>query len=339
MKVRMSLLAALLCLLLLTACGQGDGPAAPEFQLPEGRRLEPLSLEQSQAMARFLNANRVCLEGDALYCYEVDGDWQPVLARYTWDGKALTDFSVLAEGCVPEYLCRLGDYLYYIERGSGSIERVPLQGGQRELVRPGPCEGLLAREGQLCFRSGEGRFLALDPASGTETLLLGETCAWAYPLEGAILYLSAGEESRLRLFWTEEGLDEALSVGPASTPLILENRLYYRSGELLHAVDLDGENPRSFALPETDGAIELLPEAGGLCLRGIRDGSGPAQWEGLPEGPFRGQPRGYRICDWLGGGVRVDTVYEADGRIRCFLLTREDGGQISFLAGRSTEIN
>lgn len=334
MKARLSLIAALLCLLLLCACGQEE-EAAPEFQLPEGRHLQALTTEESQAMARFLNANRVLLDGNFLYCYDFDNGWRPVLGRYTWDGSGLKDFTVLAEGCVPEYLCRLGDSLYYIERNSGGIERVPLQGGPREPLRQGPCDGLVLRDGLLCFRDGEGRFLSLDPSTGAEESLLPRPCAWAYPLEGAILYLSA-EESRLCLYWTEEAEEEALSPGPADTPLILGDCLYYRSGTALHRVGLDGEAPTSFSLPETDGAIELLPEAAGLRLRGIRDESGPVQWEGPPEGPFYRQARGYRICDWLGGGLRVDTVYEPDGRIRCFLLTADEGFQLSFLAGKTT---
>ena len=82
--------------------------------------------------------------------------------------------------------------------------------------------------------------------------------------------------------------------------------------------------------------LELLPEAAGLVVRGLQEENGPVQWQGPPEGPFLRQARGYRICDWLGGGLRVDTVYEPDGRIRCFLLTAGDGTQISFLAGRTS---
>lgn len=339
MKKLFCLLAALLCLLLLCACGREraeEPPApAPDFLLPEGRELEPLSLEESQAMARFLNANRAQLWEDRLYCYDFDEAWQPVLARYTWEDGELRDFAVLAEGCVPEYLCRWDGWLYYIHRTSGGIERVPENGGARESVRPGPCDGLCLREGLLYFRDGEGRFLAMDPADGGEALLLEGPCVWAYPLEGAILYLAADDGARLHLYWLEDGTDELLTYSAAANPLILGDRLWYRSGEALHSVGLNGLDAAVFALPETDGAVELLPEAGGLTVRGIRDENGPVQWAGPPEGPFQRQARGYRICDWLGGGVRVDTVYEPDGRIRCFLLTDDTGTEISFIAGRT----
>ena len=338
MKTRRILTAALLCLLLLCACGQeGDGPEpSPDFVLPQGRKLVSLTQEESCAMARCLNANRAYLAGERLYCYDFDGAWQPVLARYNWKGGRLDGYTVLAEGCVPEYLCLWDGWLYYIDRAGGGIERVPEQGGARELMRAGPCDWLSLREGILYFCDGEGRFLSLDPATGEETAILPGPCDWAYPLEGAVLYLAAADGGRLHLYWTEDGADELLSYAAASPALIWEDRLWYCSGGALHSVGLDGLGARVYALPEHDGAVELLPLAEGLTLRGIREESGPAQWAGPPEGPFQRQARGYRICDWLGGGVQIDSVYEPDGRIRCYLLTDESGAELSFLAGRTT---
>ena len=336
MKIRRVLIAALLCLLFLCACGQ-EGPApSPDFVLPGGRELVSLTPEESCAMARCLNANRAYLSGGQLYCYDFDDDWQPVLARYDWKDGRLDGFTVLAEGCVPEYLCLSEGWLYYIESRSGGIERVPAAGGARELLRAGPCDWLCLREGLLYFCDGEGRFLSLDPATGVETTVLAGPCAWAYPLEGAALYLASADGGRLHLCWTEDGTDEPLSSGAASPALIWEDRLWYCSGGALHSVGLDGRDPRVYALPEADGAVELLPLPEGLTVRGIRDENGPAQWAGGPEGPFLHQGRGYRICDWLGGGVQIDTVYEPDQRIRCYLLTDDRGAELSFLAGRTT---
>ena len=341
MKTRILLL-LLLAALLLCACSSGGGAeqgalsSAPGDPPAEDRQPAVLSLEESQAMARFLNANRVLLEGNRLYCYDFDRDWSPVLARYTWEEGVLSDFTVLARGCVPEYLCLAEGWLCYLDRSSGDLERVPVDGGERERLRAGPCFWLSEREGLLYFCDEAGRFLSLDPASGRETLLLEGPCAFPYPLEGAILYRAEGDAGRLRLRHSADGSETVLSAPGASCPLIWEDRLWYCAGGALHSVCLDGQDPRVYALPEADGDIELLPEAAGLSLRGIRDESGPVQWAGGLDGPFLRQPRGYQICDWLGGGLRVDTVYEPDGRIRCYLLTGADARQISFLAGKTT---
>ncbi len=342
MKARVILLVLLLALL-LAACGRDEAePAGGELSAPPGsgsavqHLLPSLSLEESQAMARFLNANRVLLAEDRLFCYDFDEDWSPVLASYRWEDGALSDYTVLARGCVPEYLCRADGWLYYIERSSGAVERVPEQGGDRQLVRAGPCRWLSLRDGILYFCDQTGRFLSLDPARHQETLLLEGPCGVAWPLDGAILYRSERDGGRLYLHRLADGSDLALSAEAAGSPLLWEDRLWYCGGGALHSLDLDGQDPRVYALPETDGALELLPEEQGLSLRGIRELNSPVQWVGGPEGPFLQQARGYQSCDWLGGGLRVDTVYEPDGRIRCYLLQDEKGSHLSFLAGRTT---
>ncbi len=345
MKPRPLLAAALGLILLLCACGQEQSqtPAPAEHAIsepasgavrPEAGESAPLSAEESRAMAMVRNANRALLAEGFLYCYDFDADWSPALARYRWQDGKLDEFTVLARGCVPEYLCRAGGWLWYIDRTSGALERVPESGGERQIVRDGPCRWLSQREGLLYYCDGEGRFLSLDPASLTETTLLDGPCAFAYPLEEAILWQDAA--GGIFRSSTRGGGTRQLCPEADAPPLLLEDRLWYLSGGLLYSLrPADGEL-LVYALPETDGDIELLPETGGLLLRGIRDDMGPQQWSGGPEGPFTRQARGYQICDWLGDGLRVDTVYEPDGRIRCFLLTQSGGVQISFLAGRTT---
>ena len=329
------ILPVLLLLLLLAACGRSGTGEQSTAAPAEGAAAFPLpDPEESRAMARVIAANRVLCRGNALFCYDFDEDWLPVLARYTREDGTLRDFTVLARGCVPEYLSWLDGWLYYLDRSSGALERVPEQGGSRQLLREGPCSCLSVWEGQLCFCDGQGRFLALDPADGSETLLLEGPCSFAFPLTGAILFR---EEDRGRiLLRQEDGSESVLSPEGASPPLLLEDRLWYSVGTRLFGQSMTGGEPLVYALPEHDGDPELLPAAQGLLLRGIRDENGPSQWEGPPEGPFVRQPRGYRICDWLGLGLQVDTVYEPDGRIRCYLLLDEGGNRLSFLAGRTS---
>ncbi len=348
MKARLIPLLLLLALL-LTACGaesaeESPSPAAPtpveeaeptETPAPlEDRVLPALDLEGSQAMACFLNANRVLLQAGRLYCYDFDENWEPALSRYTWAGGKLQGYTVLAKGCIPEYLCGDGEYLYYIDRTGGAIERVPEKGGAREQLREGPCEGLALRDGRLYFLDGEGSFLSTDTDGGDEKLLLEGPCAFAYPLEGCILCRDERDGGRLHLCRTEDGSDEALTHGPASTPLLYGDRLWYDDGTELRSLDAGLLDEQSFALPERSGAIELLPGEDGLLLRGFLKDKALAQWAGAPEGPFEQQGWGYRICDWLGGGIRVDTVYQPDGRIRFYLLTDGTGAEITFLAGK-----
>lgn len=346
-----TILALLLLALLLGACGtEAAAPAEEASTAPEtpaesaipDEEPDPvpvaedaLSLAESQAMARFLNAGRALLEDGALYCYDFDERWESALAHYSWKEGALGDYKVLARGCVPEYLCHAAGALYYIDRLTGALERVPEKGGEREILREGPCADLSLREERLYLCDEAGRFLSLDLDGGDEQVLLQGPCAWAYPLEGAILYRDLDDEGRLHLRDRESGEDWALTEGAARAPLLLGGQLWYQDAEGLHSRDLAGGPVRDVQLPETEGDVELLPLAEGLLLRGIRDGIGPEQWEGPPGGPYQQMARGYRVCDWLGDGYRIDTIYEPDRRIRCFLLIGEDGTEISFLAGHT----
>lgn len=337
MKARSILPVLLLAALLLAGCGAGQsGGSAPEPSpdpTPAELRLpEPLSEEESRAMAMVLNANRVLLGDEVLFCYDFDEDWKPVLARYRWKDGELSGFAVVAEGCVPEYLCRTGSKLYYIDRSSGALERVSEWGGKREVLNAGPCRWLCLRQGLLYFCDREGRFLSLDPKTREETELLAGPCAFAYPLEGAILWQDAAERG-IFLTDTVNQVTRQLSRGPVGAPLLLEDRLWFYCAGAVHGLSLEGDSPKVYWVPETDGAVELLPESGGLLLRGIRETKGTAQWSGAPHGPFRFLPRGYRVCDWLGDGLRVDTVYEPDGRILCYELRDGEGRELRFLAG------
>ncbi len=334
---RAAALLLLLCLL-LSACGAASPPpadpppptAAPSPEpTPAPPELPVFSQEQSRAMARLLGANRVLLSGDLLYCYDFDADWRPALACYSWEDGELLDYRVLALGCVPEYLCALGDALYYIDRLSGALERVPQSGGEREVLYPGPCSCLSLWEGQLCWIDEAGRFLMLDPSGGQSQLLWEGPCAFACPLPGAILWLASDGSG---LYLSGESTLQ-LCADLSQAPLLLGDTLWVCSGGTLHSLGPAGE--RVYPLPEHSGAVELLPSGGGLLVRGISEQNGLVQWEGPPEGPFQALDRGYRICDWLSDGLRVDTVYEPDGRIRCYLLQDGQGQSIRFLAGET----
>ena len=331
MKKRM--LPLLLLLLLLAGCGR-EAADSTGGGAPAGERLAPisLSLEESQAMARVLNANRVLYREGSLYCYDFDRDWKPVLARYTWKDGKLSGFRILAEGCVPEYLCYVDGWLCYINRDTGAMERVSAEGGERQLMRQGPCRCLTARGGLLYYCDEAGRCLALDMARNFDTTVLEGPCSFIWPMGEALLYQEA--ESGRILYRNEAGRDYILSPEGASPPLLLEDRVWYGFAGSLVARSFSGGEDLVYPLPEHRGDVELLPGAEGLALRGIREENGIVQWEGGMEGPFEDLDRGYRICDWLGEGLWVDTVYEPDGRIRCYLLRDEAGTELSFLAGK-----
>lgn len=340
MKRGLFTIVILLCLLALSACAETaelTQPTAtqPEPSPPELRPIPALTPEESRQMATYLGANRALIREGQLFCYDFDGTWAPVLARYTIRDGGLEEFTVLARGCVPEYLCREGETLYYIDRGSGDIESVPASGGERKCLRAGPCDYLSLREGRLYFCDAEGRFCSLAPDGSGEKIVLDEPCAYPWLLGDAVLYRALNDGGRLHLRWLDDGTDRLLSLVSAYAPLIAEDRLWYSADDGLHNMGLDGLGETVYPLPASGWPAELLPREEGLLVRVLTEENGMGQALGPPEGPFAAPFRGYRLCDWLGGGWQVDTIYEPDGRIRCFLLTDARGREISFIAGRA----
>lgn len=43
---------------------------------------------------------------------------------------------------------------------------------------------------------------------------------------------------------------------------------------------------------------------------------------------------GYRLCDFVGEACRVDAAYDPDGRLRCFVLVNEAGGELRYFGGK-----
>ena len=105
------------------------------------------------------------------------------------------------------------------------------------------------------------------------------------------------------------------------------------------SIGLDGLDAREHALPGLLGAVELFPDGEGYTLRWVADENGPRQYTAeLDDGggelrPASSGSRGYRLCDYVGGGYRVDARYNPDGRVRGFVLCFPDGTEAEYMAG------
>ena len=99
MKKFLPLLLAALLAFGLCGCAGSDAPDEPEATqvVEEPDYVPAFSDAESAAMASFMNKNRALIYESALYTFDFDGEYRPVLARYTPDGESV----ILADDCVP----------------------------------------------------------------------------------------------------------------------------------------------------------------------------------------------------------------------------------------------
>lgn len=312
-------------------------PAPAATAAPSVLVLQPFSDADSAAMSRFMSRGRWLIDGERMYGMDYDEQLRPVLAAYTLKKGRPEDFKILSADCVPEYLALAGERLYFLHEGR--IECFDLKTRARQTLLEGPCGSLQIFDGALFYTDAEGRCLraALD-GSGSE-VLIDTPCDYAYAMAEGIVYQSESSENRLRMrLW--DGADRQLSSAAAYAPLRLGELLWYTQkdelGSALACVDLTDGTVQRLDTPALRGAAELLPGKDGWLLRVFLAGDGWKQ-QLLRPGESEGQPcpySGYRLCDYVGEALRIDAAYEADGRLRCFVLVGADGGELRFIGGQ-----
>lgn len=327
--MRRTLLPLCLCAaLLLTGCGAEAETSPPE---PERSRTvtlveEPLALpqfegEESARMACYMAANRALVDGETLYTLDFDALFRPVLARYQLSETGLSGYEILAEDCAASYLCLYQDALYYLSEGR--IERLNLSDGEREVLVEGPCLSLQLADGMLYYRDAQGSFCRIRPDGSSQTVLLRQPCDYAYVLGELLLYQSETDGLRLHLRELDGTRDELLSEEPAYAPLLLGPWLYYSSVGSLVRMDAATRETRSFDLPPLRGEAEFFCSPEDWVARiGLDDGGVGQALLTLGEEARLSLCgyQGYRLCDFVSETLRVDAMYEADGRLRCFAL-------------------
>ena len=331
--------ALLLCVaLLLGGCGRGETsaaePPAVVTVIEEETLLPAISEAESAAMANFMAVNRALVSGDRLYTLDFDASMQPVLACCRITETGLTDWTTLAENCVPEYLCQQDNALYYLN--AGQLERLELANGTREVLAAGPFRSLQLWAGGLYVRDDAGGLLRLTASGSVAERLLDGPCDYAYILEEWILYQSEADGNSLRLRRLGSGEDHRIAAGPAYAPVCLNGLLYFSGDGCFRRLDMTEGEPRSFDLPELRGAAELFSTAEGWCARVALAGGGTEQAFLTLGKTVSYQPcgyQGYRLCDFVSEDLRVDAVYEADGRLRCFALCGQTG-ELRYFSGR-----
>lgn len=349
------LLGMLLLLASLGGCSEsGPAPEASPAVLDEGAGSfagagnaalsTSFDTEQSERMASFMGENRALLAENMLYCLAYDEDYAPVLASYEIVDGSLTGFSILAEDCVPRYLSLWEGRLYYINgSGSASIESIAADGSDRRVLVGESCRCLQIWDGSLYFCDASGRFCRADGNGGEKTVLIDDTCFYAYCMDGSVLYQSGSDGESLHLFRLEDGTDTKLTGTVSYAPVRIENTLWYTQktdeGSRIGSLSLETGALQTYDMPPIQGAAEFIHDGQlGWCARvvpaDVRQEQSVIPLAELESGAW--SPcgySGYRLCDWA-GPLRIDAAYENGGRLRSFVLVSPDGSETEYLSAQ-----
>ena len=334
-------------LLLLAGCAANvPEPSTAPTEAPAAAEPEPsvfvlapqgYSAADTAAMSAYMSANRCLIAGQRLYGLDYDAELCPVLASYILRGGQPRSFRILCEDCVPEYLAQEGKYLYFIN--GGRLQRLAMNGHSPEALLEGPIQSLQIFDGALYYTDGDGRYCraALD-GTGAETLIEGP-CGYAWAMPEGVLYQSESEGNCLHLrLW--DGTDRQLTAAASYAPLRIGNTVWYSQrdseGSVLGSVELTDGTVSRWETQDLRGTAELIPSGDDWLLRVFLAGDGWKQ-QLLRPGETEGEAcaySGYRLCDYVGENCRIDAAYDPDGRLRCFVLVNEAGGETRYFGGK-----
>lgn len=337
MKKFLPLLLAALLAFGLCGCAGSDAPDEPEATqvVEEPDYVPAFSDAESAAMASFMNKNRALIYESALYTFDFDGEYRPVLVRYTPDGESV----ILADDCVPEFLLALDGRLYYVNtRRGGEIESIAPDGSDRQVLVDESCDWMQIYDGELYFCDGEAQFWHMQPDGSGKTLLLQGPCYYPYVFDGHVVYQD-GRDECLYLASTATGETLQLSYVPAYAPVILGGELYATektdAGYGIYKLDFQSGTAKSYEGHALASAAELYIRAGEWQ---IRYPDGDAKQYVLPLAAINGGAAecgysGYRRVEYINPEYLVESEYEAGGRIRRFTVCGADGAETEFMAG------
>ncbi len=337
-KSLFNILCIVLCGILLAGCGavQGKRPEKVNIRKVVNIELDPLSDEQSREMMNFMSESRACTAENRLYTADFDENYQPCLASYEINGKMLSDFRILVENCMPEFMTEYDGSIYYLNTANGrSVEKLSPD-GSREVLNSGPCDFLRVTDGSLYYCDSRQR-LCKSGLDGTgEQIVMPEACFYPYVLGDKLLYQKARNE-HLYLYDFADGSDMEITDIPAYAPVIIRDRLYCTLTDGIYSADLEGMSPVKYELAGIQGTVEYGIRDEGITISGIMDSNGIYSFSFDTENvkdSFKKIPTGgYTLREFAGADCSVYTVFEPSGRIKNFLYTSGQETELRYIKG------
>ncbi|MDO4478735.1 MAG: DUF5050 domain-containing protein [Lachnospiraceae bacterium] len=187
------------------------------------------------AMSTFMNYGVYDIEDNVLYGpHRVTGGWKLSYRRFDPnEGNSFVKFSdeiVDLDDNYPNFVNKVGDYLYYIRRDDDAerLCRVNLAGGAPEVLYDKNSSFLSVIDDRLYFTDENNYFVSTDLDGNNMTTLVDKPVFYVYPIsDGWFIYQDDENNEGLAIFSVLQGQDITLTTCRSYSPIILGTDLYY----------------------------------------------------------------------------------------------------------------
>ena len=160
--------------------------------------------EDTTDLVNFMLGGQYVINDNILYGKFFDlkqGGENTLFASSGTDGK---DYQVIAKGGQAKYLSVFDGYIYYKwVPSNGSVEsicRVPIEGGNPEELRQGPCDYVQVRFGVIFFNDEQNRFCSMSLEGKNETVRIDKKVFMPYVIErGWVIFQDDADGERLHI--------------------------------------------------------------------------------------------------------------------------------------------
>ena len=267
------------------------------FFMPE------LSVDDTCAMSNVMIGNILTVEGNTFYGVNFDPDsghrgLYAMEFEETDGGIEVKDPVCLDADCAPQHVTCKDGYLYYLrfERGAdtSTICRIPLEGGDPEVLRDAHADYLHMRGDHLYFTDEDYRYVMTDLDGGNLEVILDKEVYYPYPVDDDwIIYQDDADGETLHLFHRPDDADVRVADGRCMCPIICDRTLWFTRdyGDYddyrLVKMDLTSYDPeaRAYACEESP-----LPCSSEIAIDGT--------WIYLESRPYGAAVQQVEIEDW-----------------------------------------
>ncbi len=220
------------------------------------------SVEETTAMSTFMAGGMYLVKDNMLYGLThgitLNGSLGATPFAMKGDFPTFEEVTGLDDSGLAYYLCTEGDSLYYI-RDYAAICRVPLAGGDAEVLYEGACDYLQIHDGRLYFSDADYNFVSTDMDGKNLTTVVGREVYYPYFIcEDWIIFQDDADDESLHLYNTTHGTDLNITYAPSYQPILDGTYLYfvmYHGDGMPYLNRIDMSDPEVFPCESSDWTL------------------------------------------------------------------------------------